>query len=186
LTFAILTVMVAIGTLASADRAILDFVQLPQAYWLDLGASVVTALGQSEVTGAVALAVAIVRLRARRRDWWIPLLIVVVVIVELALKLTVAQAPPPQELSRSIHLLPFLEGPTPFAFPSGHVARVAFLVTALRWPAGIAAAVLLAVALTRIYLSEHWPSDVVGGWLLGYGIAAVATRVRRSRILLPS
>ena len=56
------------------------------------------------------------------------------------------------------------------------MARVAFLVTVLRWPADVSAAVVFAMALTRVYLAEHWPSDVVGGWLLGYGIAAVISR----------
>jgi membrane-associated phospholipid phosphatase len=118
----------------------------------------------------------LVRLRARRRDWWIPVLILVVVLIEFALKLTIPQASPPHELARGVHLLPFLEAPTTFAFPSGHVARVAFLVTALSWPAGISTAIVLVMALTRIYLAEHWPSDVVAGWLLGYGIAALAYR----------
>jgi membrane-associated phospholipid phosphatase len=154
----------------------LDVVQLPHASWLDLGASLVSIVGQSEVVGSIALGVAVVRLRARRHDWWIPLLLALVVGVELVLKLTIPQAPPPGELARSVHLVPFLEAPTAFAFPSGHVARVAFLVTALRWPAGVSAAVVVAMVLTRIYLAEHWPSDVVGGWLLGYGIAAVAYR----------
>jgi len=54
---------------------------------------------------------------------------------------------------------------------------------ALRWPAGISAVIVVVMALTRIYLADHWPSDVVGGWLLGYGIAAVADRP--PRILLP-
>ena len=145
-----------------------------------------TVLGQSEVIGTIALAVAIVRLRAGRRDWWIPLLVVLVVLVELALKLTVPQAPPPRELNRNIDLLPFVEGPTPFAFPSGHVGRVAFLVTALRWPGAIAAVIVLAMAVTRVYLAEHWASDVLGGLLLGYGIAAVALGLVRPRILLPA
>ena len=163
-----------LGALTIVDRAVLDLIQVPHASWLDLVASVITLFGQTEVVGTIALGVAIVRLRYRRRDWWAPLLVAVVVGIELVLKLTVPQAPPPGELSRSIPLLPFVEGPTAFAFPSGHVARVAFLVGALRWPAGLSAVVVLGMAITRVYLAEHWPSDVVAGWLLGYGIAALA------------
>ena len=167
----------ALGLLTGFDRAILDFIQVPHAYWLDLGASIVTLLGQSEVVVSIALGVAVVRLRAGRRDWWIPLLVGVVVAVELLFKLTIPQPPPPAELARAIHLFPFLEGPPAYAFPSGHVARVAFLVAALRWPGGVSAAIVFTMALTRVYLAAHWPSDVVGGWLLGYAIAA-ATRWR--------
>jgi membrane-associated phospholipid phosphatase len=29
------------------------------------------------------------------------------------------------------------------------------------------AAILLAIGVSRVYLGEHHPSDVVGGWLLG-------------------
>jgi undecaprenyl-diphosphatase len=159
-----------------ADRATLDALQTPHASWLDLTASIVTILGQSEVVGVVALGVAIAWLRARRRDWWLPLLLVVVVAVEVVGKVLIAQDPPPHELSRSIHFLPFLEAPTHYAFPSGHVARMAFLVTALRWPSVAAMVLVLVMALTRVYLAEHWPSDVLGGWLLGYSIATIAKR----------
>jgi membrane-associated phospholipid phosphatase len=173
-----LTILVALGALMNVDRATLDFLQRAHTSWLDLAASLVTIFGQSEVIGGIALGVALVRLRHGRRDWWAPLLVAVVVAVEFVLKLTVPQAPPPSELVRHVPLLPFLESPTQFAFPSGHVARVAFLVAALRWPADISTGVVIGMALALVYLGDHWPSDVIGGWLLGYGIAAVAYRPR--------
>jgi undecaprenyl-diphosphatase len=173
--FAGLTVLVALGVFATADRAILEFVQQANASWLDSAALLVTVFGQSEVVGSIALGVAIVRWRAQRRDWWIPLLLLVVVAVELVLKQTVPQDAPPGEFVRVFQPSPFLKPATAFGYPSGHVARVAFLVTALRWPIGLSAAIVVAMAITRIYLADHWPSDVVAGWLLGYGIARVAS-----------
>jgi hypothetical protein len=136
----------------------------------------VTILGQSEVTGALALGVAIVWWRARRQRWWLPLLLVIVVAIETALKIAVPQSPPPAELSRSIHFLPFLESPTAYSFPSGHVARTAFLVVGFGWRWPVAVAVVSVMAVTRVYLGEHWPTDVLGGWVLGWAAAFIAKR----------
>jgi membrane-associated phospholipid phosphatase len=38
----------------------------------------------------------------------------------------------------------------------------------------IAALVLVAVCIGRIYLGEHWPSDIAGGLALGLGWTSLA------------
>ncbi len=81
------------------------------------------------------------------------------------------------------------------AFPSGH-AMTATVVCGLLlwllhrhgvgpavWRAAVAVAVVsvVGVGLTRVWLGVHWPSDVVGGWLLGATVVGVAVWVHRLR-----
>ncbi len=65
------------------------------------------------------------------------------------------------------------------AFPSGH-AIVAFACAAVLWRydrrAGVAAlAVATLVGVSRIYVGNHWPSDVAAGALIGWlcGVGSV-------------
>lgn len=175
---AVLTAFVASGALRDTDLRVLEAAQTPQSHLLDLGASLLTLAGQAELTGSIALGVAIARLRHRRRDWAVPLAIAAVVLVESLVKIVVPQASPPHERSRAIEILPSLHVPFGNSFPSGHVARATFLLIALRAPALVALVGVAAMALTRVYLADHWPSDVAGGLLLG---AAVAWAVRVDR-----
>jgi membrane-associated phospholipid phosphatase len=80
--------------------------------------------------------------------------------------------------------------PHGFSFPSGHamtsVALVAVLLILLgssHWrPWAIASGVLfvLAIAWTRLYLGVHYPSDILGGWLV-----AIAWTVGLSLLIQP-
>lgn len=79
------------------------------------------------------------------------------------------------------------------AYPSGH-ALTATVVCGLLvwllhhegvggalWGTALAVSVLsvAGVGLTRIWLGVHWPSDVLGGWVLGATLVALAILVHR-------
>jgi len=77
------------------------------------------------------------------------------------------------------------------SFPSGHAGNTmaVFLAIALIAVPGayrvraviVAVLASLLVGMTRPYLGVHWPSDVIGGWSLGAGIAIIAWTISQAR-----
>lgn len=79
------------------------------------------------------------------------------------------------------------------AYPSGHAMTATVVCGLLLWllrrtrptPAlrrscvTVAAVSVVGVGLTRIWLGVHWPSDVLGGWLLGATVVTAAVAVHR-------
>jgi undecaprenyl-diphosphatase len=82
--------------------------------------------------------------------------------------------------------VPHLDSVTSAAYPSGHANNAAvvyilfiMLVPQARHPGWqLAAAIMIIVTgLSRIMLGVHWPTDVIGGWMLGTAFALMAAAV---------
>ena len=94
----------------------------------------------------------------------------------------------PFQVNTAIELL--TRAPLDASFPSGHTAASFTAVTALWRTGGVpgwlrraALALAAVIALSRIYLYVHWPTDVLGGAALGAALgwlgAWLAARLRR-------
>jgi membrane-associated phospholipid phosphatase len=181
--FVALAVVVGTGLSAALDASIAQWARLPDG---TTGNEVARAINQGGGVGIAFLAAAVGLVLAavrRNRSWLLLLAPLVTVPIELLAKNVIPRTMV-GNIATDIQLGPFLTIATPYTFPSGNMARVAALVFALllhparariagfRTTPGMvavfgAAAVLAVTAWSHLAIGDHWPSDVVGGLLLG-------------------
>lgn len=102
---------------------------------------------------------------------WLLATVLAGTLLNLALKQVFA-APRPD-------LLPHLDIVNSYSFPSGHAAgnMIFFgalaLLAQLRAGYALAAAMIVLIGVSRVWLGVHWPSDVLAGWIEGLGWLAL-------------
>ena len=127
----------------------------------------------------ILLALALVlRKSSRRQGWTVALALVLdLVCCNLLLKPLIGRVRP-FAVNPAVELL--VSPPLDASFPSGHTAASIAAGFAQRgsgsplWKPALAVAVL--IAFSRLYLYVHWPSDVLGGALLGAFLGWAAAR----------
>ncbi len=136
---------------------------------------------------AVAAGLLVWRYADRWTAGWLVLTVAVATAVQQGLKAALDRARPvwPDPVD-SAHYA---------AFPSGHAMTATVVCGLLLWlvrrhGAGralwrtaltVAVVSVTGVGLTRVWLGVHWPTDVLGGWLLGALVVTVAVGIHRQR-----
>ena len=190
--FGVATLLVASGATAGADEA-------ASGYFYGLAGSAAADLLMQSVTEAgdvfymLGFAVAMIIARPTRRiGITLMILLVLATLVTGYVKCGVERERPPLEFAGNPFPLDlsgdtfslFCAGGYTASYPSGHVARAAVFgivmafVVSERFPRGCYLVLLYPalMALSRVYLMEHYPSDVIASGILGALLSGALAR----------
>jgi undecaprenyl-diphosphatase len=193
--FGIITAMVVSGLTSNFDNIVSRYFKSLQGNeHVDALMIGVTVLGDVSTVIIIAILLAIIR-RTRKSGIILLITIVIIAILVMYLKPIIARPLPPYGFKPALHLpkgfvieedsvAPIAEN---FSYPSNHIAIVTALAFIVGYglnrklkPAGLIIwSIPVLVAISKLYIMQHYPSDLAGGFLLGLIISIIACNLMK-------
>ena len=167
------------------DWHLLDAIKNLHTPFLDIWIPKFTILGNGGMIWILLACVLLCFPKTRRCGQTLAISLILIFLLGNCLLKPLVARPRPFMLNPELSLL--IPSPTDFSFPSGHTyAGIAATVVLWhhnpKW--GISALVpALLIAFTRLYLMVHFPTDILGGIILGVVCGSVAIWITKKRRL---